>query len=42
MIFLQYEITILAKWHKQIIKIQAEIKYEQKIKQSIFITASQT
>ena len=29
MIFLHYEITISAKWHKQIIKTQAEPKYEQ-------------
>ena len=28
MIFLHYEITISAKWHKQIIKTQAEPKYE--------------
>ena len=42
MIFPQYEITILAIWHKQIIEIQDEPKYEQKIKQNIFITASQT
>ena len=42
MIFPQYEITILAKWHKQIIKIQAEPKYEQKITHNIFKTAFQT
>ena len=42
MISPQYENTILAKWHKQIIKIQAEPNYEQKFKQNIFITASQT